>query len=114
MAHIAAQFAYQRLTERLNLFPQGAHPSALLTKILMILFEKTEAELVSLLPIKPLRQSVPLASGEFPNAERTRSCIGWRTRHCWRTTTCPKKHVKCCRSPRPGLSNLLRYVTPKT
>ena len=53
MAHIAAQFAYQRLTERLNLFPQGAHPSALLTKILMILFEKTEAELVSLLPIKP-------------------------------------------------------------
>ena len=53
MAHIAAQSAYQRLTERLNRFPQGAPPSALLTKILMILFDEKEAELVSLLPIKP-------------------------------------------------------------
>jgi ferredoxin len=53
MAHIANNSAYQRLTERLNYFPQGAPPSALLTKILMVLFERREAELVSLLPIKP-------------------------------------------------------------
>ena len=53
MAHSAAHSAYQRLTERLNRFPQGAPPSALLTKILMVLFDKKEAELVSLLPIKP-------------------------------------------------------------
>ena len=53
MAHAVGQSAYQRLTERLNRFPQGAPPSELLTKILMILFEKQEAELVSLLPIRP-------------------------------------------------------------
>ena len=53
MAHIAAQSAYRRLTERLNHFPQGASPSVLLTKILKILFDEKEAELVSLLPIKP-------------------------------------------------------------
>jgi Fic family protein len=53
MAHIAAQSAYHRLADRLNRFPQGAPPSSLLFKILKILFEKREAELVSLLPIKP-------------------------------------------------------------
>ena len=53
MAHFTAQPAYQRLTDRLNRFPQGAPPSALLTKILKILFEEKEAERVSLLPIKP-------------------------------------------------------------
>ena len=53
MAHAAAQSAYRRLTERLNRFPQGAPPSELLTKILAILFERKEAELVSRLPVKP-------------------------------------------------------------
>jgi Pyruvate/2-oxoacid:ferredoxin oxidoreductase delta subunit len=53
MAHTASQSAYQRLTERLNRFPQGAPPSKLLTKILMVLFEEKDAERVSLLPIKP-------------------------------------------------------------
>lgn len=53
MAHITSQSAYQRLVERLNRFPQGAPPSPLLTKILMVLFKEKEAELVSLLPIKP-------------------------------------------------------------
>jgi ferredoxin len=53
MAHIATHSAYQRLTDRLNRFPQGAPPSSLLIKILMVLFERREAELVSLLPIKP-------------------------------------------------------------
>jgi len=53
MAHATTHSAYQRLTERLNRFPQGAPPSDLLTKILMILFDEKEAELVSLLPIRP-------------------------------------------------------------
>jgi ferredoxin len=53
MGHSIAQSAYRRLTERLNRFPQGAPPSKLLTKILMVLFEEKEAEFVSLLPIKP-------------------------------------------------------------
>ncbi|WP_419658119.1 4Fe-4S ferredoxin iron-sulfur binding domain protein [Desulfosarcina variabilis str. Montpellier] len=53
MAHIVSQSAYQRLTDRLNRFPQGAPPSELLTRILMVLFDRRDAELVSLLPIKP-------------------------------------------------------------
>jgi Pyruvate/2-oxoacid:ferredoxin oxidoreductase delta subunit len=44
---------YKKLTDRLNLFPQGAVPSYLLFEILKILFSEREAELVSSLPIKP-------------------------------------------------------------
>jgi len=57
MAHTVEHFAYQRLTERLNRFPQGAPPSELLTKILMVLFDRKEAERVSLLPIRPFTAS---------------------------------------------------------
>ncbi|BBO76888.1 (Fe-S)-binding protein [Desulfosarcina widdelii] len=53
MAHVLTQSAYARLTERLNRFPQGAPPTELLTKILKILFDQKEAEMVSLLPVKP-------------------------------------------------------------
>lgn len=53
MAHHTAKSGYAALTERLNRFPQGAPPSELLRKILAILFSEREAELVSLLPIKP-------------------------------------------------------------
>ncbi len=53
MAHRVSHSAYRRLTERLNRFPQGAPPSDLLTKILMVLFDRREAELVSQLPIRP-------------------------------------------------------------
>jgi len=53
VAHSASQSVYQHLTERLNRFPQGAPPSKLLTKILMVLFEEKDAERVSLLPIIP-------------------------------------------------------------
>jgi ferredoxin len=44
---------YSRLVERLNRAPQGAPSSANLDKILSILFTEREAELVTLLPIKP-------------------------------------------------------------
>ena len=53
MAHITLRSAYQNLTERLNLFPQGAPPSESLYKILKMLFSEKEAQFVSLLPIKP-------------------------------------------------------------
>lgn len=53
MAHNTIKSGYSQLVERLNYFPQGAPPSELLNKILKILFREKEAELVSLLPIKP-------------------------------------------------------------
>jgi len=53
MAHRTLKTSYTQLTDRLNRFPQGAYPSELLYEILKILFSEKEAELVSLLPIKP-------------------------------------------------------------
>jgi ferredoxin len=53
MAHHYNNSAYSRLTERLNRFPQGAHPSELLYKILKMFLAEKEADLVALLPIRP-------------------------------------------------------------
>ncbi len=53
MAHHLHRSGYTELTDRLNLFPQGAPSSPLLYKILKILFRDKEAGLVALLPIKP-------------------------------------------------------------
>ena len=55
MAHhiTVKQNSYYRLTKRINRFPQGAPPSDLLFQILKILFSEKEANLVSLLPIRP-------------------------------------------------------------
>ena len=53
MAHHTIKSGYANLVERLNHYPQGATPSNLLYKILEMLFNEKEAELVSLLPIKP-------------------------------------------------------------
>jgi len=53
MAHHNLKSGYSRLVDRLNRFPQGAPPSEHLNKILKILFKEHEANLVSLLPIKP-------------------------------------------------------------
>jgi Pyruvate/2-oxoacid:ferredoxin oxidoreductase delta subunit len=53
MAHHTLKTSYSGLVDRLNRFPQGAPPSELLNKILKILFSEKEAQLVSLLPIKP-------------------------------------------------------------
>ncbi len=46
-------YPYKKLTNRLNLLPQGAVASELLFEILKILFSEREAGLVSKLPIKP-------------------------------------------------------------
>ncbi|MEI8048988.1 MAG: 4Fe-4S dicluster domain-containing protein [Bacteroidota bacterium] len=53
MAHHTLKTSYSGLVDRLNRFPQGAPPSELLYKILKVLFTEKEAQLVSLLPIKP-------------------------------------------------------------
>jgi ferredoxin len=53
MAHATLRDSFQRLSERLNRFPQGAPPSDLLFRILQVLFTDQEAGLVALLPIKP-------------------------------------------------------------
>jgi ferredoxin len=53
MAHHTLKTSYSNLVDRLNRFPQGAPPSELLNKILKVLFNEKEAQLVSLLPIKP-------------------------------------------------------------
>ena len=54
MAHrTLKKSSYDNLIDRLNRFPQGAPPSETLYKILRILFSDREAELVSLLPIRP-------------------------------------------------------------
>ena len=53
--HLAHRSAYQRLTDRLNRFPQGAPPSESLFAILKLLFSEREAALVSALPIRPVR-----------------------------------------------------------
>ena len=53
MAHRTIKSGYEKLTERINRFPQGAPPSELLFSILKILFSEKEAELVSYLPVKP-------------------------------------------------------------
>jgi ferredoxin len=53
MAHAHSRSVYDRLTERLNRYPQGAPPSEHLFQILKILFSEKEAALVSVLPIRP-------------------------------------------------------------
>jgi ferredoxin len=53
MAHHSSGSAYERLSERLNRFPQGAPPTDLLFQILKMLFREREAALVALLPIRP-------------------------------------------------------------
>lgn len=53
MAHHTLKSGYTNLVDRINKFPQGAPPSALLYKILEMLFSEKEAQQVSQLPLKP-------------------------------------------------------------
>ncbi|MCP4140504.1 MAG: 4Fe-4S dicluster domain-containing protein [Chloroflexi bacterium] len=53
MSHNSLKSGYTELVDRLNYFPQGAPPSETLNKILKILVSEREANLISLLPIKP-------------------------------------------------------------
>ncbi len=73
MAHHALKSAYQRLEDRLNRFPQATTPSDLLYKILMMLFSEREAELVSLLPIRPVTAEGAAAIWKMKEAEAQRA-----------------------------------------
>ena len=53
MSHVTLRQSYKSLSDRLNLFPQGAPPTELLFRILQLLFTKEEAALVALLPLRP-------------------------------------------------------------
>lgn len=53
MGHHSAKSAYEKLSDRLNLFPQGAPPSKTLYSILQMLFSEKEASLIAQLPIRP-------------------------------------------------------------
>ncbi len=53
MAHRTARTGYEKLVKRLNKFPQGAPPSALLFEILKVLMSEKEAALLAIVPIKP-------------------------------------------------------------
>jgi ferredoxin len=63
---------YKKLTDRLNLMPQGAVASDLLFKILKILFSEREAGLVSSLPIKTFntRKAAEIWKMSEPDARR--------------------------------------------
>jgi ferredoxin len=73
MAHHSLKAGYADLVERLNRFPQGAPPSALLYRILQLLFSEKEASLVALLPIKPFSAKKAAGIWKVPlaDAERT-------------------------------------------
>jgi ferredoxin len=71
MAHHHSRSVYDRLTERLNRFPQGAPPSEHLFRILSILFSEKEAALVSVLPIKPFDVARAAAIWKVGEAEAT-------------------------------------------
>lgn len=69
MSHHTAKESYRRMSERLNRFPQGAPPTKLLFQILEMLFSPEEAELVSLLPIKPFNVKVAAHAWKQTEAE---------------------------------------------
>jgi ferredoxin len=69
MAHHALRSAYDRLTERLNRFPQGAPPAESLHRILALLFSEREAALVSLLPLRPFTAARAAGLWKVPEAE---------------------------------------------
>ena len=69
MSHATLRNSYQSLTDRLNLFPQGAPSSELLFRILEVLFTRDEAALVALLPIKPFNIAAAAKIWKKPAAE---------------------------------------------
>ncbi len=80
MAHHTINSAYSRLVERLNRFPQGAPPSDLLFRILKMLFSDGEAELVSLLPIRPFtaRKASQAWKVDLASAQKTLDILASR------------------------------------
>ncbi len=64
--------SYKNLSNRINLFPQGAPPTALLFEILKVLFSEREAQLVSVLPIKPFTAKKAATIWKFEEIEASK------------------------------------------
>jgi ferredoxin len=97
MAHHTLKTSYSDLVERLNRFPQGAPPSELLNKILQVLFSEKEAQLVSLLPIKPFT-----AEKAMLNEDRCLGC-GVCVRNCTYKSILLKSRAKRVLTPLNGV-----------
>jgi ferredoxin len=69
MAHVTLKQSYKSLSDRLNLFPQGAPPTELLFRILQVLFTEEEAALVALLPVRPFTVAAAARNWKQTEAE---------------------------------------------
>jgi ferredoxin len=69
MSHITLRQSYRSLSDRLNLFPQGAPPTELLFRILQVLFTEEEAALVALLPIRPFTAASAARNWKWPESK---------------------------------------------
>ncbi len=80
MAHHTVKSGYETLAERLNRSPQGAPPSKLLFGILKMLFSEREAELVTVLPIRPFsaKKAARLWKTDLPSARKTLDTLAGR------------------------------------
>ncbi|HOS98134.1 MAG TPA: 4Fe-4S binding protein [Deltaproteobacteria bacterium] len=76
MGHHIHAHAYDRLSQRLNRFPQGAPPTELLFRILSMLFSEREADLVARLPIKPFTEEQAARAWSMDPAEARAILIG--------------------------------------
>lgn len=72
MAHRTVKTGYQKLQMRLNRFPQGVPPSEYLERIFSVLMSEREAQLMSLLPIKPFTLPTAARALRLPEAETAR------------------------------------------
>src|ERR1035441_9737192 len=69
MSHITLRQNYKSLSDRLNLFPQGAPPTELLFRILQLLFTEEEAAQVALLPLRPFTAAAAARNWKLPEGQ---------------------------------------------
>lgn len=69
MAHHTVRSGFSQLADRLNRFPQGAPPGPTLFKLLRVLMSEREAELISLLPIRPFKAETAARAWNMPLAQ---------------------------------------------
>jgi len=72
VAHHTLKNGYQQLQTRLNRFPQGVPPSEYLERIFSVLMNEREAQLMSLLPIKPFTLPTAARALRLPPTEAAR------------------------------------------
>ncbi len=107
MAHLTVRSAYQDLTDRINLYPQGAPPAESLYRILQLLFSEVEAALVARLPIKPFTAGKAARLWKKPESEARKILeAAGRPRHPrgFRPAKTGRPSISCPR-PWPGSSN---------